>query len=122
MRNARAWASRTDRWPDADFRDMALAFYDASFAVAYRILAISLRACSYRRTFFAERHPRRERDAALRDTIPRIYPRGPSRSSAPALIRTDGSITHAVPVTTWAAFELQSADGTWAARPTGRKR
>jgi isopenicillin N synthase-like dioxygenase len=56
MRNARAWAAQADRWPDSEFRDMALELYDEGLATAYRILAILAASLDLPAHFFAERH------------------------------------------------------------------
>ncbi len=56
MRNARAWATRVDRWPDTEFRDMALELYDVSFAAACRLLGILAHCLALPSHFFAERH------------------------------------------------------------------
>jgi isopenicillin N synthase-like dioxygenase len=56
MRNARAWATQTDRWPDPEFRDMALELYDAALSAAYRILGILAMSLKLPPDFFAERH------------------------------------------------------------------
>jgi isopenicillin N synthase-like dioxygenase len=56
MRNARAWANTADRWPDAEFRDMALELYDEGLAAAYRMLAILAASLDLPAYFFAERH------------------------------------------------------------------
>jgi isopenicillin N synthase-like dioxygenase len=56
MRNARAWATHADRWPDPEFRDMALELYDVSLAAACRILAILAASLDLPSHFFAERH------------------------------------------------------------------
>ena len=56
MRNARAWAASAERWPDDEFRDMALELYDASLAAAYRLLAILEASLALPSDFFAKRH------------------------------------------------------------------
>jgi len=56
MRNARVWATRVERWPDAEFRDMALELYDVSFAAACRLLGILAHCLELPSHFFAERH------------------------------------------------------------------
>jgi isopenicillin N synthase-like dioxygenase len=56
MRNARAWAANAERWPDAEFRDMALELYDEGLAAAYRMLAILAAGLDLPSHFFAERH------------------------------------------------------------------
>lgn len=56
MRNARAWAAQAERWPDPEFRDMALELYDEGLAAAYRMLAILGASLELPSHFFAERH------------------------------------------------------------------
>jgi isopenicillin N synthase-like dioxygenase len=115
MRNARAWASRTDRWPDTEFRDMALAFYDASFAAAYRVLGILAATLRLPKEFFAERHL--GENVTLRFLH---YPANlPTRSGDQlgAGAHTDyGSITLLFQDDV-GGLELKGADGTWRLAP-----
>jgi isopenicillin N synthase-like dioxygenase len=45
-----------DRWPDTEFRDMALEIYDTSFVAACRLLGIVAQRLALPSHFFAERH------------------------------------------------------------------
>jgi isopenicillin N synthase-like dioxygenase len=115
LRNARAWASRTDRWPDAEFRDVALAFYDASFAAAYRILEIVAASLRLPREFFAERHL--GENVTLRFLHYPANLSGRSKDQLGAGAHTDyGSITLLLQDDV-GGLELQSSDGTWYPAP-----
>jgi isopenicillin N synthase-like dioxygenase len=115
MRNARAWASRADRWPDSEFRDMALGFYDASLAAAYLILAILAASLRLPPGFFAERHL--GENVSLRFLH---YPANLPSKSAEQLgagAHTDyGSITLLFQDDV-GGLELLSSDGTWRFAP-----
>lgn len=56
MRNALAAATQSARWPDAEFRDTALAFYEAALSAAYRIMTILASSLELPAEFFADRH------------------------------------------------------------------
>lgn len=56
MRNALAVAAQTARWPHAEFRDSALAFYDAALSAAHRIMRILAACLALPDEFFADRH------------------------------------------------------------------
>jgi isopenicillin N synthase-like dioxygenase len=56
MRNARAWSTQAERWPNPEFRDMALELYNTSLAAAGRILGILTTILELPPNFFAERH------------------------------------------------------------------
>lgn len=115
MRNVRACAARTDRWPASEFRDMALAFYDACFAAAYRVLGILAASLRLPGGFFAERHP--GENVTLRFLhYPANLPTR-SRDQLGAGAHTDyGSITLLFQDDV-GGLELQSADGTWRLAP-----
>jgi isopenicillin N synthase-like dioxygenase len=56
MRNVRAMAPQSTRWPDMTFRDTAVAFHDATLAVAYGLLRILAASFQLPREFFTQRH------------------------------------------------------------------
>ncbi|MEJ0038358.1 MAG: 2OG-Fe(II) oxygenase family protein [Gammaproteobacteria bacterium] len=115
MRNARAWAARVDRWPDEEFRDMALELYDVGFAAAGRILGILAGCLDLPSHFFAERHL--GENVTLRFLH---YPANlPSRSNDQlgAGAHTDyGSITLLFQDDV-GGLELQNAEGSWQSAP-----
>lgn len=115
MRNARAWASQMDRWPDAEFRDMALAFYDVCFAAAYRILRILAATLQLPRDFFAERHLGENVTLRFLHYPANLPVRSGDQLGAGA--HTDyGSITLLFQDDV-GGLELRNADGTWRFAP-----
>lgn len=56
MRNALAVAPHAQRWPDNNFRDVALALYAAGLSAAYQILNVMAECLSLPQDFFTVRH------------------------------------------------------------------
>ncbi|MEJ1964113.1 MAG: 2OG-Fe(II) oxygenase family protein [Gammaproteobacteria bacterium] len=115
MRNARAWATRVERWPDLEFRDMALELYDTSFAAACRLLGILARCLDLPSHFFAERH--------LGENVTLRFLHYPANLTARSLeqlgagAHTDyGSITLLFQDDV-GGLELLGADGLWRSAP-----
>jgi isopenicillin N synthase-like dioxygenase len=115
MRNALLRADQIERWPQGDFRDIALAFYTAGLGAAYRIMEVIAACLSLPADFFALRH--RGENVTLRFLH---YPAGlRARSSAQlgAGAHTDyGSITLLFQDEV-GGLELLGTDGTWRAVP-----
>jgi isopenicillin N synthase-like dioxygenase len=115
MRNALAVAMHPARWPDADFRATALAFYEAGLSAAYRIMRILAACLELPAEFFTERH--RGENVTLRFLH---YPANlPVKSSAQlgAGAHTDyGSITLLFQDDV-GGLELRDAYGEWRLAP-----
>ena len=115
MRNAAALARDDARWPDPAFRDTALAFWDAVFASAQRMLEILATALDVPPGFFAPLH--RGENVSLRflhypANLPR---RGPEQLGAGA--HTDyGSITLLFQDDV-GGLEVRDAQGVWIPAP-----
>jgi isopenicillin N synthase-like dioxygenase len=115
MRNARAWAAQADRWPDAEFRDMALAFYDTCFAAATRILGILAATLNVPPDFFAERHLGENVTLRFLHYPANLPARAEDQLGAGA--HTDyGSITLLFQDDV-GGLEVRGADGTWRLAP-----
>jgi isopenicillin N synthase-like dioxygenase len=56
MRNALTGVMDAKRWPDAEFRATAMAFYQAALSAAYRVMRILAGCLELPAEFFAERH------------------------------------------------------------------
>jgi isopenicillin N synthase-like dioxygenase len=115
MRNALAAAMQPARWPDAQFRATAMAFYEAALSAAYRIMRILAACLELPAEFFTERH--RGENVTLRFLH---YPANlPVKSSAQlgAGAHTDyGSITLLFQDDV-GGLELRDADGEWRLAP-----
>jgi isopenicillin N synthase-like dioxygenase len=115
MRNARAAAKQSARWPAGEFRETALAFYEAALSAAYCIMRVLAAGLDLPREFFTERH--RGENVTLRFLH---YPANlVVRSSAQlgAGAHTDyGSITLLFQDDV-GGLELCGADGQWRSAP-----
>lgn len=115
MRNALQHAEETARWPEGDFRDIALALYAAGLGAAYRIMEALAAGLDLPAEFFAQRH--RGENVTLRFLH---YPAGLLPSSNAQLgagAHTDyGSITLLFQDEI-GGLELLGADGTWRPAP-----
>jgi isopenicillin N synthase-like dioxygenase len=111
MRNALQHADDVARWPEGDFRDIALALYTVGLRAAYRILEVLAGCLGLPSHYFARRH--RGENVTLRFLR---YPSGLNvRSSAQlgAGAHTDyGSITLLFQDQV-GGLELLGADGEW---------
>jgi isopenicillin N synthase-like dioxygenase len=115
MRNALERADETARWPEGEFREVALALYAAGLGAAYRIMEVLAAGLELPADFFARRH--RGENVTLRFLH---YPAGLlPRSSAQlgAGAHTDyGSITLLFQDEV-GGLELLRADRTWQQAP-----
>jgi len=115
MRNALERADETARWPEGEFRDVALALYAAGLGAAYRVMEVLAAGLELPAGFFARRH--RGENVTLRFLH---YPAGLlPRSSAQlgAGAHTDyGSITLLFQDEV-GGLELLGADRTWQQAP-----
>lgn len=115
MRNALEHADETARWPEGDFRDVALALYAAGLGAAYRVMELLAACLELPAGFFAQRH--RGENVTLRFLH---YPAGLLPSSSAQLgagAHTDyGSITLLFQDEV-GGLEVQRADGAWQPAP-----
>jgi isopenicillin N synthase-like dioxygenase len=115
MRNALERADESARWPEGDFRDLALALYAAGLGAAYRLMEVLAACLELPPAFFAGRH--RGENVTLRFLH---YPAGLlPRSSAQlgAAAHTDyGSITLLFQDEI-GGLEVLRADGAWQQAP-----
>lgn len=118
MRNALERADDTARWPEGDFRDVALALYAAGLGAAYRVMEVLAACLELPAGFFAQRH--RGENVTLRFLH---YPAGLLPHSSAQLgagAHTDyGSITLLFQDEV-GGLELLRADRTWQLAPPVR--
>ena len=119
MRNALERADETARWPEGEFREVALALYAAGLGAAYRVMEVLAAGLELPAGYFARRH--RGENVTLRFLH---YPAGLlPRSSAQlgAGAHTDyGSITLLFQDEV-GGLELLGADRTWQQRSEERR-
>jgi isopenicillin N synthase-like dioxygenase len=115
MRNALEHADQVQRWPEGDFRDIALALYTVGLRAAYNILRVLATSLALPPDFFAARHS--GENVTLRFLH---YPAGLKPRSAEQLgagAHTDyGSITLLFQDEI-GGLELLGADGRWQPAP-----
>jgi isopenicillin N synthase-like dioxygenase len=115
MRNALGAATRMDRWPDAGFRNAALALYENGMAEAHRLLSIMAAGLVLPLDFFQSRHGGENITLRLLHYPANLASRSESQLGAGA--HTDyGSITLLLQDDV-GGLELLGADGKWHAAP-----